>query len=76
LRIKKRNAIGNAGRINYSPFSNRTEEEAEAVVPASPALTPKRASLALSAAKETTATFNLTHKRDKSNIIYQKTIKN
>jgi hypothetical protein len=29
-----------------------------------------------SAAIETTATFDLTHKRDKSNIIYQKLIKN
>jgi hypothetical protein len=35
-------------------------------------LTPKMASLASSAANETTATFDLTHKRDKSNIIYQK----
>jgi hypothetical protein len=29
LRIKKRNVIGDAGRINYSSFSNRTKEEAE-----------------------------------------------
>jgi hypothetical protein len=29
LRIKKRNAVGDAGRINYSSFSNRTKEEAE-----------------------------------------------
>jgi hypothetical protein len=35
-----------------------------------------RASQALVAANETTATFDLTHKRDKSNIIYQKLIKN
>jgi hypothetical protein len=60
---------------------NRTKEEAEGtaaatVVPASAVLTPKRASQASSAANETTATFNLTHKRDKSNIIYQKLIKN
>jgi hypothetical protein len=55
---------------------NRTKEEAEgtapAAVPASAVLTPKRASQASSAANETTATFDLTHKRDKSNIIYQK----
>jgi hypothetical protein len=37
---------------------------------------PKRTSQASSAANETTATFDLTHKRDKSNIIYQKLIKN
>jgi hypothetical protein len=36
----------------------------------------QEASQASSAANETTATFNLTHKRDKSNIIYQKLIKN
>jgi hypothetical protein len=29
LRIKKRNVVGDAGRINYSSFSNRTKEEAE-----------------------------------------------
>jgi hypothetical protein len=34
------------------------------------------ASEASSAANETTATFDLTHKRDKSNIIYHKPIKN
>jgi hypothetical protein len=45
-------------------------------VPALVFLTPKRASQALSAANETAATFDLTHKRDKSNIIYQKPIKN
>jgi hypothetical protein len=60
---------------------NRTKEEAEGtaaatVVPALAVLTPKRASQASSAANETTATFNLTHKRDKSNIIHQKLIKN
>jgi hypothetical protein len=45
-------------------------------VPASVVLTPKRASQALSAANETTATFDFTHKHDKSNIIYKKPIKN
>jgi hypothetical protein len=45
-------------------------------VPASVVLTRKRASQASSAANETTKTFDLTHKRDKSNIIYQKLIKN
>jgi hypothetical protein len=49
---------------------------AAAAVPASAVLTPKRASQASSAANGTTATFDLTHKRDKSNIIYQKLIKN
>jgi hypothetical protein len=39
-------------------------------------LTPKRASQASSAANEITATFDLTHKHDKSNIIYQNLIKN
>jgi hypothetical protein len=43
---------------------------------ASAVLTPKMACQASSAANETTATFDLTHKRDKSNIIYQKPIKN
>jgi hypothetical protein len=47
-----------------------------AVVPASAVLTPKMASQASSASNETTATFDLTHKRDKSNVIYQKPIKN
>jgi hypothetical protein len=45
-------------------------------VPASALFTPKMASQASSAANETTAAFDLTHKRDKSNIIYQKPIKN
>jgi hypothetical protein len=83
LRIKKRNAVSDAGRINYSSFSNRTKKEAEGTatrtapaVPASAVLTPKRASQASSATNETIATFDLTHKRDKSNIIYQKPIKN
>jgi hypothetical protein len=44
-------------------------------VPALAVLTPKRASQASAAANETIATFDLTHKRDKSNIIYQKLIK-
>jgi hypothetical protein len=29
LRIKKRNTVGDAGRINSSSFSNRTKEETE-----------------------------------------------
>jgi hypothetical protein len=45
-------------------------------MPASAVLTPKRASQASSAANETITTFDLTRKRDKSNIIYQKPIKN
>jgi hypothetical protein len=45
-------------------------------VPASAVLTAKMASQASAGANETTATFDLTHKRDKSNIIYQKLIKN
>jgi hypothetical protein len=49
---------------------------AAAAMPTSSVLTPNRASQASSAANETTATFDLTHKRDKSNIIYQKLIKN
>jgi hypothetical protein len=49
---------------------------AAAAVSASAVLTPKMTSKASSAANETTATFDLTHKRDKSNIIYQKLIKN
>jgi hypothetical protein len=43
---------------------------------ASVVLTPKRAYQASSAANEATETFNLTHKRDKSNVIYQNPIKN
>jgi hypothetical protein len=39
-------------------------------------LTPKRVSQALSVANESTTTLDLTHRRDKSNIIYQKPIKN
>jgi hypothetical protein len=59
----------------------KTKEEAEGtapapVVPTSAVLTPKRASHASLMANETTVTFDLTHKRDKSNIIYQKPIKN
>jgi hypothetical protein len=54
----------------------RAPPPAAAVVPAWAVLTPKRASQASSAANETTATFDFTHKRDKSNIIYQKPIKN
>jgi hypothetical protein len=45
-------------------------------VPASAVLTSKMASQASLAAKETITTFDSTHKRDKSNIIYQKLIKN
>jgi hypothetical protein len=44
-------------------------------VPASAVLTPQEGIQALSAANETTTTFDLTHKREKSNIIYQKLIK-
>jgi hypothetical protein len=79
LRIKKRNVVGDAGRINCFSFSNRTKEEAEGTAA-------RRARFGnfdtqegipgLAAANETTATFDLTHKRDKSNIIYQKLIKN
>jgi hypothetical protein len=29
LRNKKRNVVGDVGRINYSSFSNRTKEEAD-----------------------------------------------
>jgi hypothetical protein len=29
LRTKKRNAVGDAGRVNCSSFSNRTKEEVE-----------------------------------------------
>jgi hypothetical protein len=47
-----------------------------AAVPPSAVSTPKRACQASSAANETTATFNLTNKHHKSNIIYQKLIKN
>jgi hypothetical protein len=48
---------------------------AAAAMAALAVLTPKRASQASSAANETTATFDLTQKHDKSNIIYQKLIK-
>jgi hypothetical protein len=57
-------------------MKQRAPPPAAATVPASVVLTPKRASQASSAANDTTATFDLTHKRDKSNIIYQKLIKN
>jgi hypothetical protein len=81
LRIKKRNVVGDAGRINCSSFSNRTKEEADGTTARrrrhfQEVLPPKRASQASLAANETTTTFDLTHKRDKSNIIYQKPIKN
>jgi hypothetical protein len=67
--------------VLHSPIEQRRKQRAPpaadtAAVPPSMVLTPKRASQASSAAKETTATFDLTHKRDKSNIIYQKLIKN
>jgi hypothetical protein len=81
LQIRKRNVAGDAGRINSSPFSNRTKEEAEGTAAYS-----RRACFGgfdtqegipgLATANETTATFDFTHKRDKSNIIYQKLIKN
>jgi hypothetical protein len=71
------------GRINCSSFSNRTKEEAEGTAAR---CRPRRArfdgfdtheaSQASSVANETTAIFDLTHKRGKSNIIYQKPIKN
>jgi hypothetical protein len=83
LRIEKRNVVGDAGRINCSSFSNRTKEEAEGTAARRH---PHRARFGgfdteesipdPVAANETTATFNLTHKRNKSNIIYQKLIKN
>jgi hypothetical protein len=64
------------GEMRTDLHLNRTKEEAEgtaaAAVPASAVLTPKRASQASSAENETTATFDLTQIRDKSNIIYQK----
>jgi hypothetical protein len=82
-----RNAVSDVGRLNCSSFFNGTKQEAEGTathhrslpppaVPALAVLTPKMASQASSAANETIATFDLTHKRDKSNIIYQKPIKN
>jgi hypothetical protein len=83
LRIKKRNAVGDAGRINCSSFSNRTKDEAEGTAARR---CPRRARFggfdtkegtqSSLAANETTTIFDLTHKRDKSNIIYQKPIKN
>jgi hypothetical protein len=82
LRVKKGNIVRDAGWINCSSFYNRTKEEAEGTaaaapaVPASMVLTPKRESEASTVANETTTTFDLIHKRDKSNIIYQKPIKN
>jgi hypothetical protein len=57
-------------------ISRQLPPTAAAAVPTSAVLTPKRASQATTAANETTATFDLTHKREKSNIIYQKVIKN
>jgi hypothetical protein len=81
LRIKNRNVIGDVGRINFlhSPTEQRRKQRAPppaAAMLASAVLTPKMASQASSAANETTTTFDLTYKRDKSNIIYQKPIKN
>jgi hypothetical protein len=69
-------------RIGPHSHLNRTKEEAEGTAARRrrharfAVLTPKRASQASSAANETTTTFDLTHKREKSNIIYQKLIKN
>jgi hypothetical protein len=79
--------IHHLNRTGPHSHLNRTKEEAEgttarrlrraaAAVPTSAVLTPKRASQASSVANETTATFDLTQKRDKTNIIYQKLIKN
>jgi hypothetical protein len=73
LQIKKRNVVGDAGQIRRE---QRALPPAAAAVPASTVLTPKRTSQASSLANETTTTFDLTHKRDKSNIISQKLIKN
>jgi hypothetical protein len=65
----------------HSPIEQRRKQRAPPLaatptVPALAVLIVKRASQASSVANETTATFDLTHKRDKSNIIYQKPIKN
>jgi hypothetical protein len=67
--------------VLHSPKEQRRKQmapppAAAAAVAASAVLTPKRASQALSTSNETTATFDLTHKRDKSNIMYKKLIKN
>jgi hypothetical protein len=82
LRIKKRNVVGDSGRINFSSLSNRTKEEAKGTATHRHSrrahfggFDTNRASQVSSMANETTATFDLTHKRDKSNIIYQKPIK-
>jgi hypothetical protein len=70
-------------RIGPHSHMNRTKEEEEGTAARrrrrrarSAVLTPKRASQASLAANETTATFDLTRKPDKSNNIYQKLIKN
>jgi hypothetical protein len=81
LRIKNRNTVGDAGRINCSSLSNRTKEEAEGTVARRRCaqfggFDTQDGIPSLIGGNETTATFDLTHKRDKSNIIYQKPIKN
>jgi hypothetical protein len=83
LWIKRRNAVGDAGWINCSSFYDRTKEEAEGTAahfrPCRArfgGFDTKKASQASSAANETTTTFDLTQKCGKSNIIYQKPIKN
>jgi hypothetical protein len=64
-------------RIGPHSHLNRIKEEAEgtAAMPVSAVLTPKRASQASSAANETTTTFDLTHKHDKSNTSYKNGLK-
>jgi hypothetical protein len=70
------NRTGPQNHLNRTKGKQRAPPPAATAIPASAVLTPKRASQASSAANETTATFDLTHKRDKSNNIYQKLIKN
>jgi hypothetical protein len=81
LQIKRRN--GNCFSFEYNcrhSHLNRTKEEAEGIAVHRRArfggFDTKGGIQASSAVNETTATFDLTHKRDKSKIIYQKLIKN
>jgi hypothetical protein len=68
--------MGTVLHLNRTAPHSQRAPPPSAAVPASAVLTTKRASQASLEANETTTTFDLTHKSDKSNIIYQKLIKN
>jgi hypothetical protein len=77
LNIEMPSATRDEKTVLHSPTEQwRKQRPPAATVLASAVLSPKMESQASSLTNETTATFDLTHKHDKSYIIYQKLIKN